>query len=687
MRFIGGIASERASKKNRAEREAQTNKPKPVVSSASKPGPETLVRRIREQAQGERIKPPRSDGYSREFTITNLGNLSTDSEYDRVVVSEAPELSGLDALQEEDGDVEGAPVPIKREPAPASYEEMAITEAPGLGIGEEDEPPPAREELEIGPPLHNGGSSETSDSISVAVIQAAEEINGGAAPATAEKSQKLRSERPTLPPPAPINEEEGRRTAILPGSPPETSFLVAKPSPSPAGRLTGRSLETVAEDVFGAAGRGERASILSAASQGVSRETMEFGTAPLGRIGFREDSLVKLRVQNLETKIPRRFRPYLEEAMRLIEKNMSGYEPDIEKMIVEKRWKLEREQRLLGSISACSDEVQRVLEKMHNDEAVRRMQARKDGASGMTAGDATKLFAFTILGSHDKKANCELNLFDAYAKAVTFLVLSQHRPRTFMYALGHPEISKPYGQLGGMEALGVLAGLDLPNVSTTRSIPNPIIGLAFRLSKEFSSTTLIGWLQDIVAKYPHKSHIVARFGHFVEQEVRDFQEAVQDAGFGPEMFFDLLNWKGHSGMRSNESLQRLFEKACSTEGRIAVYRDPDDVFDAIEAIVGYMNLLKLTPQAKSGFIEHFLSTYPFTANGGTFYKVFSMCLFTDKEDMEAHPHVVNAFMNDPDERISFRAAEAKRRLEPRETILIEAARAAEEGELDFDIEF
>jgi len=121
-------------------------------------------------------------------------------------------------------------------------------------------------------------------------------------------------------------------------------------------------------------------------------------------------------------------------------------------------------------------------------------------------------------------------------------------------------------------------------------------------------------------------------------------------------------------VRADEDLNIIFEKAAKSPGRM-IYHEPDDIFDALEAIIGYMNLLKDLPKVRGEFLEHFLGTYPLRMNGGSFYKMFSMSLFTDKESLETHPHLVKAFRRDPDSTIKYYIGEAIRRLHPRESII------------------
>ncbi len=596
-------------------------------------------------------RPKRSrDGHSAEFSLANLGNLS-----------------------------QGPVIPTGPAQADGHYAEISVAASgDGFDITDEDidavlgfKPSESDDVLGFKPSESTDGSREVSTTISEAIVQAAARLNGGRNPV------KLRSDRPTLPPPAPTvrtepperDDTEARRTGILPGSPPETGFNVTSSALS-KGEMTDRTRRRLNE--------------LSSMEQAAE--------IPLENTKLREKSYVPVYFQNMIIKLPERFHPYLNEAMEVIGENLKGYEPDVERLILERRWKIEREQRVLGSLSKAADEIQRVFVKMHKDEAVRRVALRSDEGT-MVPAEAIKKWAFTLLSSRSPKdesklladSNTELNVFDAYAKAVTFLFLSQMRPRTFIYALGHPEISKPYGQLGGMEGLGVLAGLDLPNVDAKNPISTPLIGLAFRHAQECRSTTLIGWLQDVVAEWP-KPFIVGRFAHFVEQEMRDFQEAVQGAGFSAERLFQVLNRNDNSpvNLRADPVLKHIFEAACIGPGSV-VYNEPDDVFDALEAIVGYTNLLKVVPRAKDEFLEHFLGTYPLSTNGGTFWKVFCMCLFTDKEDMERHPAVVKALRNDRDPKIKAHIEEAIHILQPRET-LIESSFDDEDNEIRFSLD-
>jgi hypothetical protein len=606
--------------------------PKPVLESiVPEPEPETEPP-ARKPAPTPKGTP---DGYSTEFSLENLDKLS-----------QRPEMREAHAKGQDEG----------------PYAEISVTGIEGIDQGD------FQISLDSQPLDAFNASSETSATISDAVIRAAAQMTSGINPLN------LPSDMPTIPPPAPVTApvrgRDGRRGPLLPGSPEPESFV-------------GEGYMREGEEM--SARTRER---LSEMSQ-IERQA----EIPLQNTQLREKSYVPIYVENMKQKLPKRFYPYIEKAMELIEKNLKGYEGDVEKLIIERRWKIEREQRVLGSISAAADEIQRVFARMHKDEAVLRVNMWKS-KSNMVPAEAIKKWAFEILKSRSPRdessvmpdSNTELNVFDAYAKAVTFLFLSQMRPRTFMYALGHPEISKPYGQLGGMTGLGVLAALDLPDVKSAHKIANPMIGLAFRHAQECRSTTLIGWLQEIVAKWP-KPFIVGRFAYFVEQEMRDFQESVQDAGFSAERLSQVLNRENNSpaDLRADPVLNHIFEAAAIGPGSM-IYSEPDDVFDALEAIVGYMNLLKHTPQAKGEFLEHFLGTYPLTANGGTFWKVFNMCLFTDKEDMEHHPDVVKAFRNDPDSNIQINIEDAIHRLQPRETLIASSSDDREEPSIRFSLD-
>ncbi|MCP4647312.1 MAG: hypothetical protein GY852_06195 [bacterium] len=576
-----------------------------------------IVREPEPDTEPESEQKGTRDGYSIELSLANLGNLS-----------QSPEMRAAQAE-------------LRQDAGP----DVAISVI-GADLGDDIEI-----DINSRPPEMYEDSSEGRDNISQAVIQAAAQMTSGLDPL------KLPSDKATIPPPAPVTApvrgEDGHRGPLLPGSP-EPEPFVGEGHPREGEEMSGRTRERLSE--------------LSQMEQAAE--------IPLGNNKLREKSYVPIYVEGAKQKLPERFRPYIEDVMGILEKNLKGSEGDVEKLIIERRWKIEREQRVLGSIATSADEIQRVFAKMHKNEAVRRVNLRTEEGT-MIPADAIKTWAFTVLSSRSPKdettvmadSNVELNVFDAYAKAVTFLFLSQMRPTTFIHVLGHSDISKPYGQLGGMEGLGVLAGLDLPDVASAHHIANPMIGLAFRHAQECRSTTLIGWLQDTVVRWP-KPFIVGRFAAFVEQEMRDFQEAVQGAGFTAERLFQVLNRKDNSpsDLRADPVLNHIFEAAATGSGSV-VYGEPDDVFDALEAIVGYTNLLRQIPNAKNEFLEHFLETYPLTTNGGTFWKVFNMCLFTDKEDMENNPNVVKAFRKDPDRNIKIHIEDAIHQLQPRATLI------------------
>ncbi|MEM4271961.1 MAG: hypothetical protein QXH30_00005, partial [Candidatus Bilamarchaeaceae archaeon] len=430
---------------------------------------------------------------------------------------------------------------------------------------------------------------------------------------------------------APREEPEERGPTIIP----------AEPKPSPAAFMNPpKSPDSIVDALFSATGD-ERPSLMISESHGVSRKALEQGTAPMEMGAFTEKSMVELKVDDLKAKVPPRFIPYIDSAMEVLKKNMKGYEGYIKALMLERRWTHQQEETLGGALSAASDEMQRIFARMYKQEAIQRVKSRQELKGLADPGEVEKLFAYAILGSKHPNANREVNIFDAFAKGAIFVFLSQQRPRTFMHALGHPEVSKPYGALGGVEGLGVMLGLDLPDPNTVNSVSNPLIGLAFRLYSEVHLCTLAGWLVSVSSKWP-KPQTVGRFEHMVRQDVDEFQKAVSDTRFTAEMFFQVLAREDHSKLRSEKSLNAIFEEAAKGSGSI-IYGNADDIFDALEAIIGYMNMLKHDRTARALFLESYLANYPLGMNGGTFYKMFGMSLFNEKEDLERHPEIVEAF--------------------------------------------
>jgi hypothetical protein len=389
--------------------------------------------------------------------------------------------------------------------------------------------------------------------------------------------------------------------------------------------------------------------------------------------------MVEAKVEALKRKIPPRFVGHIDKAMEVLHRNMKGYEPLVKVMMVERRWTREQEEGLAGSLSAASDELQRIFSTMYKEEAVRRVESRQELKGLADPGEVEKEFAYTILKSKHHEANREMNVFDAFAKGAIFVFLSQQRPRTFMQALGHSEISKPYGTFGGVEGLGVYIGLDLPDPATVHSISNPLIGLGFRLYMEVHLRSLSDWLVSVASGWP-KPQTVGRFENMVKHDVDEFQRAVADTRFNAEMFFQLLGKEDHSRLREDKSLNAIFLEASKGTGSL-IYGNADDIFDALEAIVGYMNMLKHDSNARNFFLESYLANYPLDTNGGTFYKMFGMCLFNEKEDIDRHPEVVRAFQKDPDTRIQFHIQEKLEQLQARQTLMgVMASRAAASGE-------
>ncbi len=458
------------------------------------------------------------------------------------------------------------------------------------------------------------------------------------------------------------------------------TIIPAEPQPSPEGFVEkGGTPDSIMDALFGATNREARLEEMLSIKQGVSKLALQRGTAPMQMDAFTEESEVSENIERLKGKIPTRFVPFIESAMEVLAKNMKGYEPLVKVMMTERRWTHEQEETLGGALSAASDELQRIFSRMYKQEAVQRVKSRQEIKGLADPGEVEKLFAHTILSSKHANANRETNVFDAFAKGATFVFLSQQRPRTFMHALGHPEIAKPYGAFGGVEGLGVMLGLDLPDPQTVNNMPNPLIGLGFRLYSEVHLTTLAGWLVSVSSKWP-RPQIVGRFENMVKHDVDEFQSAVSETRFNAEMFFQVLGREDHSKIRSDKSLNSIFEEAAKGSGSM-IYGNADDIFDALEAVVGYMNMLKHDKVARTLFLESYLANYPLGTNGGTFYKMFGMCLFNEKDDIERHPEVVEAFQNDPDARVQFHIQEKLEQLEVRKTLMgLRAGQEAAKGE-------
>lgn len=642
------------------------------------PRHETLVDRIRRQTEGGKkatpAKKPR-DGYSREFSLENIPYLSTSSPYDRVAVSEAPDLEGIELPPEEEGDVEGAPVPIGREPAPADYAEMTVAEDPCFLETDEEEVREA--EFRIGPAPETGGSSEISTTISDAVVRAAMDAhsNGfhpapaGAAPASASpvKPPRLRSERPTLPPPAPHVSSE---STGFPGSPPESGFVEA--TSSPAGIMREGQPDGVADAVFDAKNRGERMSILMEAAHGTPAEAIETGTGNLGVLALRDYSIVDTRVQNMMSKLPPRFHPTMEEAMEILREGLVGFEPLVEKFIRERRWTRAEEETLKGAYVKTADHLQKLFDRKYDQEAETRIKEWEEYPGKLA--DAEKKFAFTVLRAKDPRSNYETNVLDAFAKGAMFAYLIQQRPGSFIEAIGHPEISKPYGRLGGAENAGIAVGLGL--------YPENIqLAFLFRCYEETHILTIANELRDKVIEKPTRP-LVGKFEEMVRQDVAEFETAISDTGLSPEKFFEVLN-EGHTSetLRSNPALKRLFKHAAK-EGLI--YNKADDFFDALELINDYMVALRMNPATRDNFLKFYLANYSLGKDSGMFYKMFGMCLFDSIEGLNKKPIAKMAFEKDanPIVRKCFAKRLETLEFEERKTILM-APPEDSGGELDF----
>ncbi len=522
----------------------------------------------------------------------------------------------------------------------------------GLEVDSVPPAPPTSEEREV------------SGSISEAVIDAAARLNAGREPSnlasetpipeaaeqgagTHVDSKDLKSERPTLPPPlmvaAPERTEGGRRSAIFPGSPPETQhrdtpdpvFERGTPTPPPVGFLRVGFPDTIPEAVFGAANKKDRQSILMEAAQGVPSHAIEAGSSSMGSTELREHSMVESRVQNIMSKMPSHFHPLIEEAMEILREGLVGYESLVEKFIRERRWTWKEEEILRGAYLKTADHLQRIFDKTYDKEADNRIKLRRESKGKLA--DTERLFTFTLIQSHDSHSNHETNIFDAFAKGVGFLYLLQQRPGSFIHAIGHPEISKPYGRLGGAENAGIAVGLRVHS-------ENIRFAFLFRCYDEAHMVTVANELRDKVIKKPTRP-LVGKFEHMVRKDVAEFETAVSQSGISPEKFFEVLN-QGHTveSLRSSKELEQIF-KTARNEGLI--YNKTNDLFDAIELINEYMWALRFNPVARDFFLKFYLANYPLGEQSGNFYKMFGMCLFDSVEEIQARPVAKMAFENDP----------------------------------------
>ena len=491
-------------------------------------------------------------------------------------------------------------------------------------------------------------------------------------PFTASKPESDRRTPPSKPPLINLDEggepdrnfreEDGeRRTAVLPGSPPE-EIAPSRP-PRKGEEMTDRTRER-----FDSMTPEERQA-----------------EEPLSGVEFRKESIVVSRVEELKLRTPARFHEYIDKAMAVLASNYEGTDSLIDKMVAERRWKWGREERIIQSAGLAMGDISHIFEKMVKDEAIRRYKNRKEYSKKgvVTPEEVERDFLFTVVSSHKENESKEMCLFDAWAKCVSFMVLGKRRSGDLFYALDHPEISRPYKKLGGMEALGVYVGLELPDLDKLErtakqmgrppdSLSSSHIGPVFQLAVEAHLTHLIKWIQKAAILWPGDDRVVEGFERFVRDELKDFQTSVSDAGFTAEMFFQLLQRERHDGLRQETPLQEIFEKAATGPGRL-VYGYQDDVFDALESILDYMYLLRENSEARQLFINHFLANYPLESNGGTFYKVFGMGLFMDREDMENNPHTIAAFRTDDDHLIKYHVEEVLRRLEgrPRSSTLVD----------------
>lgn len=553
-----------------------------------------------------------------------------------------------------------APAAPTRSVTPSPQKAATPISEPAKGV--KANPPPTREARGFEEPAQEPGAKPYNERTTLMPP-----------PPPREEYPRPHGERSTPPLPLtvkPVEEEGERGPTLVPSAPKPDGFVTREMDP-----------DTIAEALFKAADREERNAEGLAIKHGVSRQALEQGTAPINASKFSESSMVQMRVDNLKGRIPPRFVPYIESAMEVLAKNMKGYEPLAQRMMTERRWTREQEESLGGALSAASDELQRIFKRMYKEEAVRRIKSREELVGLQDPGEVEKQFAHAILGSKHSNTNHETNVFDAFAKGAMFVFLSQQRPRTFMHALGHPEISKPYGCFGGVEGLGVMIGLDLPDPQTVNNMPNPLIGLAFRLYSEVHLSTLSDWLMQVVVKWP-KPQTVSRFENMVKSEVDEFQRAVVDAKFSTEMFFQVLGMDDHSKIREEPGLNNLFEEAAKEKTGIPrIYGHADDIFDALEAVVGYMNLLKHDKTVRNFFLDSYLSNYPIGRTGGSFYKMFGMCLFNERDDIERHPEIVQAYKSDIDPRVQFHIKQKLEQLQVRQTLLgVIAQHAAAEGE-------
>jgi hypothetical protein len=601
----------------------------------------TLVEKVKQRARQERRALAGKDSeYSTELSLKNLPNLAN-KPLEASPDAEAPAAPGQ----------------------PPFYAEMKTTEVTEeeLGIGQED-----LEKLEIGsgPPPRTDASSETSTTISEAIIQETARRNG--------KSE----------PPAEKDEESGR-AAVLPGSLPETGtmqypepeFLEGKPSPKPAGVMRENGHRDTMSEVFGAVSKEERTSLLMEAAQGVSSDTVEKGTVSMHGFKLREHSLVEAKVQNMMPSVPNRFHSTVEDAMEILREGLIGFEPLVEKFMKERRWTREEESALQGAYGKTTDHLQSLFDRKYDLDANIRIERRKVSQGKLS--DTEKEFSFAVLKSCDPHSNRETNVFDAFAKGAMFLYLIKQRPGSFIHAIGHPEISKPYGQLGGAEGAGISTGLSL--------YPQNIqLAFLFRCYEETHLLTISNELRDAVIQNPTRP-LAGKFENMVRQDVAEFETAVSDTGMPPEKFFEILNaFHTTDTIRSSKELERIFKKARS-EGLI--YTKTNDVFDALELINDHMVALRMNPVARDFFMKFYLANYPLGEHSGKFYKMFGMCLFDSIEDINKNPIARKAFEEDPNPTV--RKCFAKRletlEFEERKTIISdpEDPNSGSDGEIDF----
>ena len=443
------------------------------------------------------------------------------------------------------------------------------------------------------------------------------------------------------------------------------------------------------------------------------------------------------------TKHNRRFHPIINEAMETIkeglcgrkeresEKPPVGYEDVVEKFMKEDRWTRLEYEEIAMAYGKTADHLQRLFDREFdkewkmpvllrearvlaeaerlfgthgkNDrnaeeqlrkadpglaeaEAIFSRNGKGDGIESMhrNAGigklaDAERGFLYAIIRSRDSRSNRETNIFDAFAKGVAFLYLIQQRPGSYLHAIGHPEISKPYGKkLGGAEEAGITTGLmhypkNLQYASLFRAYEDaPVPIIAYEMLEELK-------------KDPNPPRwVIGKVEEMVRKDIAEFKNIVSNSGLSPEKFFEILDsCPTTESLKSSDEIREIAKKAAEES---LIYNVENDVLDLLELINHYLFFFRMNPGAKEHFLKYYFANYPVEAGFGEFYKMFGMCLFDSMEELNNHPIARLAFEKDfnPTVRKCFAKRLETLGFEERQTLVADPGTpAASGGEMDF----